>query len=275
MKELLTPRFSVQQIVYQKMIITSLPLNREVTVECWFQKELTADQEYHLLLINDGQMLMEAGFPKVVQSFLDRKINVPLFCVGIHAGKNRLMEYGTMRQPDYAGRGALAKEYAQFVLEELLPFLHRQFKIENFRDKTMAGFSLGGLSALDLVWNYPQEFARVGIFSGSLWWRNLALDHPAYRDDQNRIMHIQVKNGGYYPWLRFFFECGTLDEQSDRNGNGIIDSIDDTLDLITILKEKGYSEYQLFYHEIEGGKHDALTWGKAWPVFLDWAWKGK
>ena len=28
--------------------------------------------------------------------------------------------------------------------------------------------------------------------------------------------------------MKFFFECGTEDETEDRNGNGIIDSIDDT-----------------------------------------------
>ena len=38
------------------------------------------------------------------------------------------------------------------------------------------------------------------------------------------------------PWLKFFFECGALDETKDRNNNGIIDSIDDTLDLIDELK---------------------------------------
>ena len=40
--------------------------------------------------------------------------------------------------------------------------------------------------------------------------------------------------------MKFFFECGTADEKEDRNENGVIDSIDDTLDLIATLKNKGY-----------------------------------
>ncbi len=74
--------------------------------------------------------------------------------------------------------------------------------------------------------------------------------------------------------MKFYFECGTLDETGDRNNNGIIDSIDDTKDLISTLADKGYDPLlDIFYHEIEGGKHDTTTWALAFPVFLKWAFK--
>ncbi len=70
-------------------------------------------------------------------------------------------------------------------------------------------------------------------------------------------MHDEVRKGGYYPWLKFFFECGTEDEQEDRNHNGVIDSIDDTQDLIGELVRKGYdAETGIRYLEIEGGRHE-------------------
>jgi hypothetical protein len=76
--------------------------------------------------------------------------------------------------------------------------------------------------------------------------------------------------------MKFFFECGTEDETADRNGNGIIDSIDDTQDLILTLTEKGYSPASdICYHEIAGGKHDVTTWAIAFPVFLKWAFDNK
>ena len=53
-------------------------------------------------------------------------------------------------------------------------------------------------------------------------------------------MHNQIRDGEAVPGIKFFFECGTEDETEDRNKNGIIDSIDDTLDLISALAEKGY-----------------------------------
>ncbi len=50
-------------------------------------------------------------------------------------------------------------------------------------------------------------------------------------------MHNQIQDGQYIPDMKFFFECGTADETEDRNGNGIIDSIDDTKDLIATLNK--------------------------------------
>ena len=55
--------------------------------------------------------------------------------------------------------------------------------------------------------------------------------------------------------MKFYFECGTEDETEDRNGNGIIDSIDDTKDLINTLTEKGYNPHSdIHYHEISRGQ---------------------
>ena len=112
-----------------------------------------------------------------------------------------------------------------------------------------AGFSLGGLSAMDIVWNHSGLFNRAGIFSGSFWWRSLDQLDPAYDDNLHRIMHQQVRNGNYIPGMKFFFQCGNNDETRDRNKNGIIDSIDDTLDLVKELEKKGYTGGYLLYPE--------------------------
>ncbi|MGL6267221.1 MAG: alpha/beta hydrolase, partial [Chitinophagaceae bacterium] len=69
---------------------------------------------------------------------------------------------------------------------------------------------------------------------------------------------------------------GVLDEIADRNNNGIIDSIDDTMDLIGELVKKGYKkEEDIVYLEYEDGRHDVPTWGRAFPAFLKWAFGEK
>jgi predicted alpha/beta superfamily hydrolase len=135
----------------------------------------------------------------------------------------------------------------------------------------MAGFSLGGLTAMDMTWNYPRLFSSAGIFSGSLWWRSKDLAH-GYDEDLDRIMHAQVRNGGYTPGLRFYFTTGSLDETADRNNNGIIDSIDDTLALIEELTKKGYPLSDITYINFEDGRHDVQTWARALPHYLQWGW---
>ncbi len=62
----------------------------------------------------------------------------------------------------------------------------------------------------------------------------------------------------------------------DRNHNGIIDSIDDTLGLINELVEKGYDvPKDILYLELQEGRHDIATWAKAMPEFLKWVWGRK
>ena len=127
--------------------------------------------------------------------------------------------------------------------------------------------------ALDIVWNHPSLFKKAGVFSGSFWWRDLDQDDPAYRDDTNRIMHQRIRKGKHEEGLKFFFQCGNKDETRDRNHNGIIDSIEDTQDIIRELEKKGYKmPHDIYYHEMPDGGHDIATWAKAFPLFLKWAY---
>jgi enterochelin esterase-like enzyme len=171
------------------------------------------------------------------------------------------------------GRGARAGLYTSFVLDELIPFIHNTYAIRSFREQAFAGFSLGGLMALDIVWKHPGQFTRAGIFSGSLWWRFIDQTEEDYDDHKHRIMHQQIRQGSYREGLKFFFQCGNMDETKDRNNNGIIDSIDDTLDLVRELELKGYDrDNDICYLEMSNGRHDVPTWARAMPVFLKWGW---
>lgn len=230
--------------------------------------------EMGLLLINDGQELGRLGLADILEDLYSRDLlATPLLCAGIHAGKERIMEYGTAATADFQGRGGRAAAYTRFVLDELIPLIRHKYQAPAFKEKALAGFSLGALSAMDIGWNHAQEFSKLGLFSGSFWWRTKDKDAPDYDEHMDRIMERQVREGGYFPWLRFFFECGTEDEYEDRNHNGIIDSIDDTQDLIKELIAKGYDPgTAICYREIEGGRHEVATWARAMPEFLQWGW---
>lgn len=260
----------LSNVSVEQRTIASTFLKRQVIVDCYLPKNVSAPDNLSLLLINDGQDLEEMKFSFMLNQLITSDEIHPIFCVGVHAGKDRKNEYGTAKILNYQGLGAKAEAYNQFVLEELLPFIHVQYAIEKFRQKAFAGFSLGGLTAMDMVWNYPEIFSVAGVFSGSLWWRTKRLDDN-YNDDTDRIMHQEIRNGKYHAGLRFYFTTGSLDEIADRNNNGVIDSIDDTLDLIKELRKKGYSsEYEVKYINYEEGRHDVQTWGRAMPGFLLW-----
>jgi len=261
-------------VVEQKSIVSHY-LNRTVTVDIYRTKDLPRSEKQPLLLINDGQDLPKMPFAPMLDNLLATGKIEPLICVGIHAGEDRRMEYGTAKILDFMQRGAKAEAHTLFVLNELLPLLKETYHLTTSLELAYAGFSLGGLSAIDTVWNYPHLFSVAGVFSGSLWWRSRDLDQ-GYNEDTDRIMHQQIRQGKFHAGLRFYFTTGSQDETADRNNNGIIDSIDDTLGLIAELKKKGYTDQEIHYINYEDGRHDVETWRRALPAFLEWGWgKGR
>jgi enterochelin esterase-like enzyme len=257
----------------------SVPLKRTVRLDVILPPDYQLSGKiYPILYLNDGQDLGRLKMVSVLDSIYQKKAVQPFVLVAIHAG-DRIQEYGTAAQADYMQRGSKAGLYTDFVLTELLPYIKKHYRVSTDPAKSVfAGFSLGGLSAFDLVFHHPERFSKAGVFSGSFWWRSKSTA-DGYRDETDRIMHDLVRKGNYHKNLKFWFETGTDDETSDRNNNGVIDSIDDTLDLIGELEKKGYRRDELeqphdvHYVEINGGKHNQETWSQIMPDFLTWAFK--
>jgi predicted alpha/beta superfamily hydrolase len=259
-------------VITENLVITSVYLKRDVKVDCYLPSALTNFSDLDLLLINDGQDLVTMNFAEIMDTLYDKNEIVPIFCIGLHCSSDRKNEYGTSKILDYKGRGAKAGLYTSFIFEELLPFIRETYNITSFKDKSFAGFSLGGLCAMDIVWNNPTEFTRMGAFSGSFWWRDMDQEDEAFDENNNRIMQRQIRDGDFYPWLNFFFEVGTQDETADRNNNGVIDSIDDTVALIEELHKKGYTPDATYFLQLDEGRHDVQTWASAFPAFFKWGW---
>ena len=229
-------------------------------------------RKYPILVLNDGQD-SDAVRIKSTLTRLTRANEIrEIVLVAIHAG-DRMQEYGVAGQPDYRKRGSKADLYTGFIVEELLPLIKASYRVDIFHaDNAIAGYSLGGLSAFDIGWNHPEIFKKIGVFSGSFWWRSKSYS-GGYLDDRDRIAHARVMDDAFKPGLKFWFEAGTQDERADRNNNGIIDSIDDTIDMIVELTKKGYRPFKdIEYVEIKGGHHNQKTWAKAMPQFLKWAY---
>lgn len=257
-------------ITEKNITIYSKLLNREVTCTLLIPDEQEVTESLSLLLLNDGQELENLELSQTLEQLYNTNRIKPLLVVAIHAGEERLQEYGVAGKPDFKKRGAKADVYTEFIKTELLPQVKEQTGISEFETTVYAGFSLGGLSAFDIAWNNAEIFDKAGVFSGSFWWRSK--DLAKGYTDADRIMHSVIRNTIGKPNLKFWLQTGTKDETTDRNKNGIIDAIDDTIDLIKELEAKGYTRpADIQYVELVGGSHDAATWGKAMPKFLVWA----
>jgi len=259
------------KISVDEWIVPSAFLNREVTCVVYLPEMEDVVEPLHLLLVNDGQDLATMHFDEILLDKYRKKSIKPILTVGIKAG-DRMHEFGISGQPDFQGRGTAALHYRQFITQELLPAIYSHTNISSFASYTIAGFSMGALSAFDIAWHESNIFSRVGSFSGAFWWRSK--DSKKRKADKHRMAHKLIKESEAKPDLKFWFQTGTQDEESDRNKNGIIDAIDDTTSLIYELYQKGYEkEKDVRYVELIGGKHDIPTWGKMMPEFLGWAFE--
>jgi enterochelin esterase-like enzyme len=265
---------SLPEIIRTTYCLKSVYLKREVEFEVFIPDDLMGNEQLNLLLLNDGQDADALGLQQTLADLYGQRRISAVAAVAIKASVARLEEYGVAGVPDFGGRGGKAQAYTNFIINELVPFVQETVAAPINGKRVFAGFSLGGLSAFDIAWNNDNYFDAAGVFSGSFWWRKKDLK-DGYTDN-DRIMHERIRAAKNKPELRFWLMTGTEDELSDRNKNFIIDSIDDTIDVIKELLKKGYRRPDdIAYYEKVGGKHDLPTWAKALPAFLYWAFGRK
>lgn len=227
--------------------------------------------EMNLLLLNDGQDVEKWRIKKITDSLYKKGLIEPLLIVAVHAG-DRMQDYGVAGFPDFENRGSKADKYEAFIINELYDFAKKKAGVRKFKSIALAGSSLGGLSAFDIAWNNGDKIDKVGVFSGSFWWRDKDTAVSDYSDDKDRIMLNKLRSSRKRPKLQYWFYAGAKEENSDRDKDGVTDVIDDTKDLIAIIKNKNVcAPSDIVYVESPDGKHDYNDWSKALPGFLTWA----
>lgn len=260
----------VPQLIHHIPGFPSIYLGRDVIMDIFLPNNYYKNEEpCKVLFLNDGQNWKALRLAASLIN-MEEKLD-PVIIVALHCGRERLLEYGTAAMADYKNRGNKAAAYTFFITQELIPYIECQYRVPadpNYR--AFAGFSLGGLSAFDIVWHHPHLFSKAGVFSGSFWWRHAP--NGQEDADQDRIMHKLVTAGQFHNNLKFWFSAGTAEEKEDRNKNGIIDVIDDILDLMDELRQLGYTDDHIRYVEIDGGTHHEDSWGAVFPEFLKWAY---
>lgn len=251
-----------------KLYSRHLQRNVDLTI---LHTPLSGDKsQLNLLLLNDGQEMARLQVQEVMDSLYRARAIGPLVVVAIHAA-DRMQEYGVAGKPDYEGRGSKADHYDAFVNNELYPFIKKKTGVRKFNTVVIAGASLGGLSAFDIGWNHADKIDKIGVFSGSFWWRDKDISDTTYRDEDNRILIAKLKASRKKPQQQYWFYAGGAEETSDRDKDGIIDVVDDTKDVITWVQKKVPAPGAVVYREQPGGRHDWPDWRAVLPEFMTWA----
>lgn len=217
--------------------------------------EQNPDQRYPVLYVHDGQNVFDSataafgvewGLDETAEHLIRSGQLPPMIIVAADNTPDRLAEYSPIPDPGHGG--GKAEAYGRFLVDELKPFVDRQYRTKGDRENTgVMGSSMGGLVSLYLGFKHPSTFGLVGALSPSLWWA----DRQASRE-------LVTSDGPDRIWL----DAGTR-EGRDANGNGVSDVIDDTRALGHRLAEAGWiADNDLFYREVQDGTHTEASWAE-------------
>lgn len=138
----------LQKSISLNIINTPVPKNKE---------------DFNLLLFNDVRDMKKTGISKLIDSLLSRKKFIrPLIIVGVEAFDPE-QEYGVVGFTNEKKKGSLAAKYDGFIVNELLPFLEKEFGVTKFRSVSIAGSGMAGVSAIDIALSNWQKFDKVAF----------------------------------------------------------------------------------------------------------------
>ncbi|MDR0184007.1 alpha/beta hydrolase-fold protein [Lysobacter arvi] len=257
-------------------------------------------RRYPVLYLNDGQDREAVRLRQTLQELIVSggirapivvAIDMPPDRMGAYGLSNRKAGTNLVARTGAGGIGTNAHAYSEWLVHTLVPAIDARYRTRTTPDaRAILGWSLGGLNAFNLGWQYPEVFGRVGAFSPSFWPASDTTDDASMqrtRMAQRIVDASEPRNGA-----RWFFAVGTAEEAADRDGDGIDDAVDDTRDMLEGwnpdtggmkgLKQLGYSvnadhaarptRADASLYLLPGGKHEQAAWARMLPVFLRWAY---
>ncbi|APZ94584.1 enterobactin/ferric enterobactin esterase [Fuerstiella marisgermanici] len=210
-------------------------------------------QDGHAYVSEDGQVRAPIVFDNVIHKG-DLPVTIGVFINPGHKAdkqpenrwraNNRSFEYDT-----------LSDQYARFVIEELLPHIAEDQKLNltnSADDRAICGASSGGICAFTAAWQHPEWFSKVLSHIGS--FTNIRGGHvyPALiRKTDNKAIRVFLQDGE-----------NDLDNQ---HGNWWLSN----QQMAAALKFKDYD-----YKFVAGtGRHSPKHGGAILPDSLRWLWR--
>lgn len=211
-----------------------------------------SDKKYPVLYLLDGDVAY--GMATSIARYLQFGNTIPeLIIVGIGYGALKKNE-GNLRRRDYSisselGRSGTggAPKFRNFLKEELIPYIETTYRTEP-SNRTINGYSLGGLFATYTLFTEPELFNHYIIGSPHLSWDDYRI-FTVQEEAFEKIDDIEAK---------VFISVGS--EEDEEKYFNPIDEI------VTLIDEKGYESLKMETKVFDGGTHlicppEALAYG--------------
>lgn len=251
------------------------------TIDVWLPDGYTADQEYAVLYMHDGQMLFDStkswnkqewGVDETLGQLMKEGIIRNSIVVGIWNTEYRHSEYFPQKpferlpkkfQDSLLHHGQRSKEallfkkevcsddYLKFIVKELKPFIDDKYvTLADARNTFIAGSSMGGLISMYAWCEYPEVFHGAACLSTHWVGTFDTLNNPIPQQFANYLEeHLMDKQD-----RKIYFDFGTetLDALYEPY-QAMIDSI---------MVKKNYPREQWITLKFTGENHSEKSWSK-------------
>lgn len=241
---------------------------RDVTV--WLPAGALEASSLPLLVMHDGQNLFapDAAFggwrvgPTLEAAIAAGDVR-PVIVVGVDNTPDRMDEY-THVPDDLGGMlvGGRAAEYADFLVDGVLPFVVERYPVSGARqDTAVLGSSLGGLVSLYIAWTWPDRFGHAGSMSGTVGWGSFGADADTVLDLFGREPPVG---------LRVYLDTGGSEGPGCPDGDS--DNYCDNVAFAEGLRALGWhDEADLLYRWEPDAPHNEAAWAaRLGPALVDW-----
>jgi len=201
---------------------------------------------YPVLYVLDGDISF--GMAASISRYLQMGNNIPeLILVGIGYGslnksvvKKRNRDY----KPEQTGG---AENFLEFINKELIPYIDGNYRTIP-GERTINGYSLGGLFCLYILFTSPESFNRYIIGSPNLSWNNYSI----FNYEEESTEKLSDKE------LTIFMSVGS--EESEERYFDPVDS------LITNIQQRNYPGITIETNVFSGSGHlegppESMTYG--------------
>ncbi len=217
-------------------------------IQVYLPATFRKNRRYPLLIVHDGDDYLRYADLKIVLDNLTHRLEIPPMIVALTQSPDRLAEY--------AGND----KHAQFLAEDLLPFMSTEYPLMDSVDsRCVMGASFGGVATLHAAWRYPEHFGCLLLQSGSFAFSDLGRHKrgPVF-DPVVRFMN-EFREQPCRPADRVFMSCGVYESLIYENRS-----------LVPHLQSKGVD---LRFEEARDA-HNWENWRDRLRIGLSWLMPG-
>ena len=245
------PKITGNYRIHDKVHSKYLRLDRKVIV--WLPPSYDKDptRRYPVLYMHDGQQVFDPQTSTHQQDWEVDETCTKLMAEGKMQEIIVVAVYCTVDRFDEYNASVKGQNYAKFLIEELKPFIDKEYRTLPDRDHTaVAGSSMGGKMSFYLAWTHPEVYFGAACLS------------PAFVYDNNELELGLVRRATQCPDIKIYLYCGEGDELEKKLMPGM-------QEMTRLLVKRGFAGGEnLLIDEDPPAPHNEAAWARHTPQWL-------